>query len=102
MFSEVEGLWVYLDFYLSQWNIADYLFQNRDTICVGLEGLRRAGNKTSSETRQSGQTAFEKSIQNSSLPVIDLLWMYMFRYIHVYTYTYYVCPVGKLNSLVMS
>ena len=66
-------------FHLLQWNIADYLFQNRDTICGRLEGLRPAGNKTGSETRQSGRTDFEKSIQVSSLPVVDLLWMYMFR-----------------------
>ena len=71
----------HFSFPVIQWNIADYLFQNQETIRTGLEGLRR--NKNSSKTRQSSQTAFQERVQSSQLPVFDILWMDMFRYNYI-------------------
>ena len=96
-----------------QWNIADYLFQNREIIRVGLRALRSAlgGSKTGSKTRQTSETTFEKSVRSSKLPVFDLLWMLMFTYIiHVYTctiithyntiaYTVHVYSIKKLYNV---
>ncbi|CAI8012315.1 Protein MON2 homolog, partial [Geodia barretti] len=58
------------------WSIADHLYQNKETIRVGLEGLRRG---TGSGTSQSGLTGFEKRVMSSPLPVFDVLWVDMFR-----------------------
>ena len=59
-----------------QWNMADYLFQNKATLQDNLEMLK---SQTSKFSQTSLHAAFVKKIQASSLTVFDSLWMLLFK-----------------------
>ena len=60
-----------------QWNIADYLYQNRATLHDSLEALKSETSQTSYTS--SLETSFIKSVRNSSLPVFNSVWMLLFK-----------------------
>ncbi len=72
---------------LSQWNIADYLYQNRTTLKDSLEALRTETGQTGLTTGQKADdslvSSFIKGVRNSSLLVFSSVWMLLFRYIEV-------------------
>lgn len=71
-----------------QWNIADYLFQNRVTLQPKLEALKEddtpltpttPGPNRATSTAKLQSSSFIQSLQHSTLPVFDSVWMLLFQ-----------------------
>ena len=74
--SIFHSIYKYVYLFISQWNMADYLFQNKATLQDNLELLK---SQTSKSSQTSLHAAFVKKIQSSSLTVFDSLWMLLFK-----------------------